>query len=220
MNVDSDKLSMINVSILRVPGLLWPGLGPAMEKLAGVPVDSTLVSQLKLRGKATEPAQRPPIQIMVEVCNLTIGGDSFPSGCQVIQAVVVDWYHVTGAFSRSARHQQTCNHAAKQAAHQKCFQEDSKLCILCVQWRHARHLGFASVRAMVRIASEPGRADGAVAFIQVAWSIHRGYTSRLPGYISKATMLLVSESWGERKCFLVSLRQKGENLHFRPLNIG
>jgi hypothetical protein len=33
-----------------------------------------------------------------------------------------------------------------------------------------------------------------VAFIQVASSIYQGYTFRLPGYISKANMLLVSES--------------------------
>jgi hypothetical protein len=52
---------------------------------------------------------------------------------------------------------------------------------------------------MGRYASGPGRADGAVAFIQVACSIHRGYTSQFPGYTSKATMLLVSEAGARRK---------------------
>jgi hypothetical protein len=78
-------------------------------------VDSTRVSQLKLRGNATEPAQKPLIQIMIELCNHSKGGSLFQFGCQGIQAVV----DVTRAFSRSARHQQTCNHASKQAAHQK-----------------------------------------------------------------------------------------------------
>jgi hypothetical protein len=82
-------------------------------------VDSTQASQLKLRGKATEPAQNLPIQIMIEVCNHAKGGSLFQCGCQGIQAVVVDL--VTGAFSRSARHQQTCNHASKQAAQQQNF---------------------------------------------------------------------------------------------------
>jgi hypothetical protein len=80
-------------------------------------VGSTRVSQLKLRGKATEPAQNPLIQIMIELCNHAKGVGLFQSGCQGIQAVVVD--AGTGAFSRSARHRQTCNHASKQAAHQK-----------------------------------------------------------------------------------------------------
>jgi ribonuclease PH len=60
-------------------------------------VDNTQVSQLKLQGKGTEPAQKPLIQIMVEVCNHAKGGSLFQSGCQGIQAVVVD--HVMGAFS-------------------------------------------------------------------------------------------------------------------------
>jgi hypothetical protein len=55
----------------------------------------------------------------------------------VIGAASVD--HVTGPFSRSARHQRTCNHACKQAAHQMFFQRRSKVCILCVQgWRYRR----------------------------------------------------------------------------------
>jgi hypothetical protein len=87
-------------------------------------VDSTRVSQLKLRGKATEPAPNPLIQIMIEVCNHAKGGSLFQSGCQGIQAVVVD--HVTGAFSRSVRHQQTCNHASKQAAYKKNFRKHFK----------------------------------------------------------------------------------------------
>jgi hypothetical protein len=46
----------------------------------------------------------------------------FSPAVRVIQAVVVD--HVKMAFSKSARHQQTfmvevCNHAYKQAAHQR-----------------------------------------------------------------------------------------------------
>jgi hypothetical protein len=76
-------------------------------------VDSARVSQLKLRGHATEPAQKPLIKIMIEVRNHSKGG----SLC--CQGVVVD--HVTGVFSRSARHQQTCNHASKQAARRKNF---------------------------------------------------------------------------------------------------
>jgi hypothetical protein len=56
-------------------------------------MDSTRVSQLKLRGKATEPAQNPLIQIIIEVCNHAKGGSLFQSGCQGFQAVVVD--HVT-----------------------------------------------------------------------------------------------------------------------------
>jgi hypothetical protein len=52
---------------------------------------------------------------------------------------------------------------------------------------------------MGRLAFVPGRADGAVAFIQVACSIYQGYISRFPGYISKATMLLASESGASRK---------------------
>jgi hypothetical protein len=65
-------------------------------------VDSTRVSQLKLRGKPTEPAQTPLIQIMIEFCVHKKVGSLFQSGCQGIQAVAVD--HVTGVFSRSARH--------------------------------------------------------------------------------------------------------------------
>jgi hypothetical protein len=53
-------------------------------------VDSTQVSQLKLRGKATEPAQNPLIQIMIDVFNHAKGGSLFQSGCQGIQAAVVD----------------------------------------------------------------------------------------------------------------------------------
>jgi hypothetical protein len=40
-------------------------------------VDSTRLSQLKLRGKATEPAQTPLIHIMIEVCNHAKGGSFF-----------------------------------------------------------------------------------------------------------------------------------------------
>jgi hypothetical protein len=60
-------------------------------------------------------------------------------------------------------------------------------------------LGSASVRAMGRLVCGPGHANGAVAFIQVACSIYQGYTSRYPGYISKVTMLLVSESGQKKK---------------------
>jgi hypothetical protein len=66
---------------------------------------------------------------------------------------------------------------------------------------------------MSRSAFGPGRADGAVAFIQVAFSIYQGYTSRFPWYMSKATMLLVSESGASRK----KKRQKGQELHCGPL---
>jgi hypothetical protein len=106
--------------------------------------------------------------------------------------------HVTGVFSRSARHQQTCNHASKQAAHQKNFHKVLKQGILCVHWWHAGVLKSASVQAMGTLAFGPGRADGAVAFLQVACFIYQGCTSRFPGYISKATILLVSESGASR----------------------
>jgi hypothetical protein len=82
------------LSLALAPGPRHGGIGR---------VDSTRVSQLKLRGKAAEPAQNPLVQIMIEVCNHSKGGSLFQSGCQGIQAVVVD--HVTGAFSRGARHQ-------------------------------------------------------------------------------------------------------------------
>jgi hypothetical protein len=176
-------------------------------------VDSTRVSQLNLRDKATEPAPNPLIQIMIEVCNHAKGGTLFQSGCQGIQAVVVD--HVTGAFSRSAKHQQTCNHAPKQAANQNNSHKALKQCKLCVHWWHAGVFKSASVRAMGRLAFGPGRADGAVAFIQVACSIYQGYTSRFPGYISKTTMLLVSES-GESK----KIRQNGEKPSFWTFDLG
>jgi hypothetical protein len=140
------------LSLALAPGPSHEGIGK---------VDSTRVSQLKLRGKATEPAQNPLILIMIEVCNQAKGVSLFHSGYQGIQAVVVD--HVTGAFSRSARHQQTCNHASKQAAHQKNFNKDLKQCILCLHWLHAGVLKSASVRAMGKVGIEPGRADGAVA---------------------------------------------------------
>jgi hypothetical protein len=159
--------------------------------------DSTRVSQLKLRGKATESAKNPLTQIMMDVCNHAKGGSLFQSGCQGIQAVVVD--HVTGAFSRSARHQQTCNHGSKEAAHHKNFHKALIQCIFCVHWWHAGVLKSASVRAMGRLVFGPGRAHGAVAFIQVACSIYQGYTSPFPGYISKAIMLLVSESGASNK---------------------
>jgi hypothetical protein len=77
--------------------------GPSHWRIARV--DSTRASQLKLRTKATEPDQKPLIQIMIEFFNAK-GGILFQSGCQGIQADVVD--HFTGAFTRSAWHQQTC----------------------------------------------------------------------------------------------------------------
>jgi hypothetical protein len=40
-------------------------------------VDSTRVRQLKLSGKATEPAQNPIIQIMMNLCNNAKGGICF-----------------------------------------------------------------------------------------------------------------------------------------------
>jgi hypothetical protein len=60
----------------------------------------------------------------------------FGPAVRVIQAVVLD--HVTGRpFSSSARHQRTCNHACKQAAHQTSLQRRSKECTFCVQgWRY------------------------------------------------------------------------------------
>jgi hypothetical protein len=53
-------------------------------------VNNTRVSQLKLRGKAAEPARNPLIQTMIDVCNYSKGGSLFQYGCQGIQAVVVD----------------------------------------------------------------------------------------------------------------------------------
>lgn len=47
-------------------------------------VDSTRGSQLKLRGKATEPAQNPLIYIIAEVCNHAKDGSVFRSGCEGI----------------------------------------------------------------------------------------------------------------------------------------
>jgi hypothetical protein len=108
-----------SLSLAQAPGPSHGGIGR---------VGSTRVSQLKLRGKAPEPVQNPLIQIMMEACNHAKCGSLFQSGCQGIRAVVVD--HVTGAFSRRARRQQTCNHASKQAAHQKNFHSASKLCRL------------------------------------------------------------------------------------------
>jgi hypothetical protein len=43
-------------------------------------MDSTRVSQLQLRGKATEPTQIPLTQITREVCNHAKGGSLFQSG--------------------------------------------------------------------------------------------------------------------------------------------
>jgi hypothetical protein len=69
-------------------------------------VDSTRVSKLKLRGKATEPAQNPLIQIMMEVCNHTNGGSLFQFGCQGIQQL---WW--TMSRERSREVQGTNKHA-------------------------------------------------------------------------------------------------------------
>jgi hypothetical protein len=139
---------------------------------------------------------------MIDLLNDVKGGSLFQSGSQGIQAVVTTLQavdHVTEAFPRSARQQQTCNHASKQAPHEKNFHEDLKQCILCVHWWHAGVWKYASVRAMGRLAFGPGRADSAVDFIQVACSIYQGYTSRFPGYISKEILLLGSESGSSRE---------------------
>jgi hypothetical protein len=88
----------------------------------------------------------------------------FGSAVRAIQAVVVD--HVTGQFSKSARHQQTCNHACKQAARRTDFQKCSEECILCVQgWRAMKS---ESLWTMARFASGPGCANGAKSFLR--WS--------------------------------------------------
>jgi hypothetical protein len=52
---------------------------------------------------------------------------------------------------------------------------------------------------MGRLASAPGRADVTLVFIQEACSINQGYTSRFSEHISKATVLLVSESGAGKK---------------------
>jgi hypothetical protein len=54
---------------------LAPAAGPSHGGIGMV--DSNRVSHLKLRGKATEPAQSPLIQIMIEVCNHAKGGSLF-----------------------------------------------------------------------------------------------------------------------------------------------
>jgi hypothetical protein len=56
----------------------WPG--PSHGEIGRG--DSTRVSQLKLRGKAIEPAQNPLIQITIEVCDHAKGGSLFESGCK------------------------------------------------------------------------------------------------------------------------------------------
>jgi hypothetical protein len=53
--------SRFNAVIVHNHSAIYGGIGR---------VDSTRVSQLKLRGKATEPAQNTLIQITVEVCDL------------------------------------------------------------------------------------------------------------------------------------------------------
>jgi hypothetical protein len=156
-------------------GVKWAPVGRGAVTGTGT---RARVSQLKLRGKATEPAQNPLKQIMIEVFKHSKGASLFQSGCQGIQAVVVD--HVTGAFSRSARHQQTCNHASKQAL-VACWS-------LEVRERASNGQTISWARSCRWCCG-----------IQVACSIYQGYTSRFPGYISKATMLLVSESGAGRK---------------------
>jgi hypothetical protein len=80
---------------------------------------------------------------------------------------------------------------------------------------HAGVLKSVSVRAIGRFAFGPGRADGALAFIQVACSIYQGYTSQFPGYISKASMLLVSVSGASGK-----RQTKGGKPSFWTIDIG
>jgi hypothetical protein len=81
-------------------------------------------------------------------------------------------------------------------------------------WWHAGVLKSASVRAMGRLAFGPGRADGAVAFIQVACSIYLSGLYLPISWVHKqcdyATCIRIG---GERK----KIRQKGENLHFGHL---
>jgi hypothetical protein len=103
----------------------------------------------------------------------------------------------TVSRERCRKVQGTRKHATMLPAHQKNFHKALEQCILCVHWWHAGVLKSASVRAMGRLPFGPGHADGAL--IQVACSIYQGYTSRFLGYISKATMLLVSESGTSRK---------------------
>jgi hypothetical protein len=56
--------------------------GPSIGEIGRV--DSTLGSQLKLRGKATEPDPNPLIQMILEVCNHAEDGSVFRSGCEGI----------------------------------------------------------------------------------------------------------------------------------------
>jgi hypothetical protein len=73
-------------------------------------VDSTRVSQLKLRGKATERAQNPLIQIIIEVCNHAKGGCLFQSGYQEIQAVVGPCHGSILAKCKAPTNMQPCSH--------------------------------------------------------------------------------------------------------------
>jgi hypothetical protein len=105
----------------------------------------------------------------------------------------------TGALSKVQGTNKHANMLPRRRHIKKKFHKALKQCILCVHWWHAGILKSASVRAMGRLAFGPGRADGAVAFIQVACSLCQSYTSLFPGHISKATMLVVSESGSRRK---------------------
>jgi hypothetical protein len=153
------------------------------------------VSQLKLRGKATEPAQNPLIQNIVVVCDHAKGGNLFQSGCHGIQAVVVD--HVEGERSREV--QGINKHATMLPSRQHVKKTSTKLYSSVDCECFGGMLESENPRAMGRLAFWPRRADGAVALIQVACSIYQGNASLFLGYVSRSTMLLVSESGASRK---------------------
>jgi hypothetical protein len=98
-------------------------------------VDSTRASQPKLRGKATEPAQTPLIQIKTEVCDHAKGDSLFQSGCQGNPKQL--WW--TMLRERSQEVQGTNKHATMLASrkHIKLVSKTIRNeCTLCVQgWR-------------------------------------------------------------------------------------
>jgi hypothetical protein len=154
-------------------------------------------AQAPSQGRRTSP--KPPDTNHDRGVQSCKDGSLFQSVCQGIQAVVVD--HVTGAFSRSARNQQTCNHDFKQAAHQKIsksFKTVYAVRALAACWglevRNRANNGQISIWArMCRLCS----------VLYPGGMLHlSGHTSRVfvfPGYRSKATMLLASESGARRK---------------------
>jgi hypothetical protein len=97
-------------------------------------VDSTRVSQLRLRGKATEPAQSPLKQVTIEVCDHAKGGSLFQSGCQGNPSSCGGPCHGSVLEKcKAPTNKQACLQAGIIS---KSFPKNSNQCILCVQgWR-------------------------------------------------------------------------------------